>query len=79
MRVWVHIADVTRTCRRDRRWTSRRAACDERVRAGRRRADAAAGAVQRRVLLVPARERLAVTVELELNGAEVVSAGSIAR
>ena len=43
------------------------------LRAGRGRADAARGAVQRRVLAVPGVERLAVTVELDLHGADVVA------
>ena len=57
------------TCPRARAsiWRRRRRG-DERLRAGRGRADAAAGAVERRLLARAGKERAAVTVELELHG-----------
>ena len=72
VRVWVHIADVAAHVAEGSRARPRGApARHERLRARSRRADAAARALQRRLLAAARRDRLAVTVELELRGAEV--------
>jgi ribonuclease R len=67
VRVWVTSPTSPRTSRRARRSTGRPPARDQRLRAGQGRADAARGALQRRLLARPHQDRLAVTVELDLD------------
>ena len=79
-RVWVHIADVSAYVRaglaaRPRGLPPR----DQRLRPGRRRADAARALSNNACSLVPGQDRLAVTVEMVIDGDRVRSPRSTAR